>query len=53
MSLLKLFEAADDVIVPATRLGPNKMISQDYDFKAYMPSGVAKFWTAIRDPFNR
>jgi hypothetical protein len=40
-------------IVPATRLGPSHVIVQDYRFKAYMPSGVAKFWSIIRDHNNR
>jgi len=40
-------------IVPAIRLRPNGVISQDYRYKAYMPSGTAKFWSLIRDHNNR
>ena len=44
---------ANGSIVPATRLSPTHIIVQDYRYKAYMPSGVAKFWSIIRDHNNR
>jgi len=42
---------ANGSIIPATRLSANKMIMQNYHFKAFMPSGTAKFWSLLRD-FN-
>lgn len=43
----------DGSIIPATRLGPGKVLSQDYAYKAYMPSGTEKFWKLLRDTGNR